>query len=220
VLGSIRLVAYADTPGNARGIDVKDGYAFIADGLNGLVVMQVDRDATPIPVGHLPLPGYSKSIVIREGRAYIAAQDGGVHIVDVSDPANPSLAGTVVTTYATDVAVSTSGLVVASDKVEGLLVLAGSVPTPNDTVPPARIVDLTASPISSASMRLTWHAPGEDLFEGIATQYDVRYAGAPITTETWDAAIAVDGEPIPDRGGTPQTLVIGGSRPRRSISSP
>ena len=86
-LGSVKLVAYADTPGNARAIDVKDGYAYIADGLNGLVVMQVDGDATPVVVGQLPLPGLSRSIAVRANRAYIAAQDGGIHVVDVTDPA-------------------------------------------------------------------------------------------------------------------------------------
>jgi formylglycine-generating enzyme required for sulfatase activity len=210
VLGSIQLVAYADTPGNARAIDVKDGYAYIADGLNGLVVMQVDRDATPIPVGHLPLPGLCRSITVREGRAYLAAQDGGIHIVDVSNPTNPSLAGRVPTTYATDVVVSSSGLVVASDKVEGLLILGGEVPVQDDTTPPARVVDLQATPLSSATMRLDWHAPGGDLYEGVAAQYDVRRSQSPITTETWESAIPVDGEPLPSQGGTPESFVVTG----------
>ncbi len=210
VLGSVNLVAFADTPGNARGIDVKNGYAYIADGLNGLVVMRVDRDATPVPVGHLPLPGLSRSIVVLDERAYLAAQDGGIHVVDVSDPANPSLAGTVPTPYATDVAVSRSGFVVASDRVEGLLVLGGQIPSPDDTVPPARVVDLAAAPVSSGSIRLFWHAPGGNLYEGSASQYDIRYARSPVTSETWDAATQAEDEPAPSRSGQAESFLVTG----------
>ncbi len=210
ILGSVRLVAFADTPGNARAIDVKDGHAYIADGMNGLVVMQVDRDAIPVAVGHLPLPGLSRSVVVLEGRAYIAAQDGGIHIVDVSDPANPALAGTVVTPYATDVAISGSGLVVASDKVDGLLILGGYVPGGADTLPPSRVIDLAATPVSSGSIRLAWHAPGGNLYEGSASQYDIRYSISPITDETWGAAAQAVSEPIPSRGGAIESYLVTG----------
>lgn len=210
IFGSVKLVAFADTPGNARAIDVKDGHAYIADGLNGLVVMQIDRDTTPVMVGHLPLPGLSRSVAVREDRVYIAAQDGGIHVVDVSDPANPALAGTVITPYATDVAISGSGFVVASDKVDGLLVLGGYVPGSADTLPPSRVIDLTATPVSSGSIRLAWHAPGGNLYEGTSSAYDIRYSTAAITEETWGSAAEAVGEPIPSRGGVVESFLVTG----------
>ncbi len=209
VLGSVKLLSACDTAGNARGVDVKNGYAYIADGPNGLVVMSVHEGDTPVIVGHLPLPGLCRAIVVRDGRAYLAAQDGGVHVVGVSNPAQPELLGTVVTTYATGIALASSGLVVASDKVEGLVILGGQGPFA-DTTPPAAIEDLTAAATDSASVRLAWHAPGNDLYSGTASQYDIRYARQPITSETWGQATTVDGEPAPARSGTAESFRVPG----------
>jgi len=214
IIHLVKLVSYADTPGNARDLIVKDGYVYVADGLNGLEVMEIqigdDGIPAPVPAAHLALAGYCRSIAARGNRVYLAAQDGGVHVVDVSDPRNPRLAGTIVTTYAMGVAVMESGIVLAADKAEGLIVMGGEVPSVLDTTPPAKIVDLSAEPVGSSSMRLTWHATGNDHYAGIASQYDVRFARAPITPETWEAAEKASDEPLPSRAGTPETCVVAG----------
>lgn len=208
-LGSVRMVSATDTPGTARAVTVVDGYAYVADGLNGLAILRVDGGAAPVMVAQIPLPGLSRSVAVRDGRAYLAAQDGGVHIVDITNPSAPVLAGTVVTTYATGVAVANSGLVVASDRTEGLVILGGQ-PAFVDRTPPAMIRDLTAEAQGSVSVRLQWTAPGDDQFTGAAARYEVRRAALPITADNWGEALLVAGAPAPSRCGSRESFCFGG----------
>src|SRR5438552_6151619 len=54
---------------------------------------------------------------------------------------------------------------------------------PPDAVPPARISDLAATPLSASSVRLTWTASGDDGTTGTATSYDVRQNAQRILTD-------------------------------------
>lgn len=217
-LGVVKLVSATDTPGKALGVAIdvdaltSDGYAYIADGLNGLVIMSIHQGDTPVIVGSLALPGTCRSILVRDGTAFIAAQDGGVHTVDIRDPQNPVLTGTIVTTYATGVGLASSGTIVISDRFDGLLVVSGGSPF-EDRTPPAAVGDLAAAPIDSTSINLTWSAPGNDLYTGIADSYDIRYATAQITNDTWASATQCGGEPVPERSGTAQAFEVSGLTP-------
>jgi formylglycine-generating enzyme required for sulfatase activity len=208
-LGIVKLVSATDTPGKALGVDVKGGYAFVADGPDGLVVMRINLGDPPVIVGRLGLPGTCRAVVVRDNTAFLAAQDGGIHVVDVTNPADPKLLGSISTTYATGVAVSTSGTVVASDRVDGLLVLSGGGSF-HDTVPPAKVSDLGATMVSASKIRLDWHATGNDQFTGTAGQYDFRYSSSPITDDNWDGCTQSADEPTPAKAGTAQFYKIVG----------
>ena len=215
MLGDVALVSWCDTPGHAIGVDVAGAYCFIADEENGLVVAEIRQEGepampTPYVVAHLDLPGDSRAIEVRDGIAFIAAEDGGVHFVDVSDPKSPSLLGTVITSYATDIALANSGYVLVSDRDEGFIVLKGPEPF-EDYTPPAPVDDLVAAGLDSTTVRLTWTAPGNDGLTGTATQYDVRYSPAAITTaEEWDSATTVEGEPAPSVRGSNESFDVEG----------
>lgn len=217
-LGDVKLVSWCDTKGNALGIAVSGDYRFVADEGNGLVVAEVTMQGdppvpTPAVVGHLKLPGDSRAIEVRDGVAFIAAEDGGVHFVDVSDPTSPVLLGTVITEYATDIALANSGYVLVSDRDEGFIVLKGPEPF-EDNTPPSKVDDLAAAGLDSTTVRLTWSAPGNDGLTGNASAYDVRYAETAITTEqAWDSAAAVEGEPAPAERGRRETFDVGGLLP-------
>jgi formylglycine-generating enzyme required for sulfatase activity len=217
-LGVVQLVSATDTPGKALGlaIDVdpvtRSGYAYIADGLNGLVIMAIHEGDAPVLVGSLPLPGTSRAIQVRDGTAFIAAQDGGFHSVDIRDPANPVLTGTIVTTYATGIGLASSGTIAVSDRFEGLLVIGGGGAF-EDRTPPAAVGDLAAAAVDSTSLLLTWTAPGNDQYTGTAAAYDIRYATSAITNDTWDVATACEDEPAPERSGTGQSLEVTGLMP-------
>jgi formylglycine-generating enzyme required for sulfatase activity len=212
LLGAVRVVSNHDTDGNARGIAVRDGYAYIADGKNGLVVMRVREGDEPVPAGHLAVAGDCRAIVVRGGYAFMTAADAGLHVIDITRPESPQLAGTVFSTYATGVDVSESGVVVVSDRTEGLIVLAGPGGFP-DTTPPAAVGDLTASPVNASTVMLRWHAPGDDRFEGIAAEYDARFRLSPITESGWDSASVVAGEYLPSESGTAESLSVAGLTP-------
>jgi formylglycine-generating enzyme required for sulfatase activity len=218
ILGSVVVVSSCDTGGNALGVDMIDAtHVVVADGLRGLVIMEIRSEgspAVPVPyqVGQLALPGRAETVVVRDGTAYVAAQDGGVHFVDVTNPAAPAFLGTVITGFATGIALAESGAVVVSDRDLGLVVLtAFDTPPPPDTTPPSPVRDLTAQVASATSVRLEWRAPGDDGLTGTAAQYDIRYALAPIDTlPAWEGAIQVEGEPVPAERGSTETFVVGG----------
>ncbi len=85
-------------------------------------------------------------------------------------------------------------------------------PEPNghalDTIPPATVTDLIALTLTSSSVALVWISPGDDGISGQAAIYDIRYAFAEITDQTWSSAVKVDGAPTPKPAGQVETLVI------------
>jgi formylglycine-generating enzyme required for sulfatase activity len=212
VLGEVKVVTACDSPGNAQGVALANGHAFLADGENGLVVMKIEGAEEPVPVGHLELAGDCRDIEIRDETAFIAAEDGGLHTVDISVPTEPRLLGSVVTTYAQGVSLSTSGIVAVADRDDGLVVLGGPGPF-RDVTPPARVGDLAAIPEDSTSIRLEWRAPGNDGLTGTADQYDIRYAGEVITEANWADAMQAEGEPAPSRSGAEETFLVTGLTP-------
>jgi formylglycine-generating enzyme required for sulfatase activity len=207
--GQIKVVANCDTPGNARDIDVVDGYAYIADGSGGLQVMQINAEETPVSISSLALGGDCAAIEIRGGTAFVAARNGGVHVVDVQDPQVPVLLGSVVTPDARDVALAGQGVGVIADG--GGEVIIFRCPTVfEDVTPPGAVFNLSAIPLTSASIELVWTAPGDDGFVGQASVYDIRYSPSTITPESWETAQECTGEPVPRVAGEPDTFIVSG----------
>ena len=70
---------------------------------------------------------------------------------------------------------------------------------------------LTAAPSSeSASVRLTWTAPGDDGYVGQASVYDLRYSLDSLTDENWNTAIQVYNEPSPKPAGQGEVFIVSG----------
>ncbi len=82
---------------------------------------------------------------------------------------------------------------------------------PPDTIPPAAITDLVATPESSSGIRLGWTASGNDGATGTAASYDVRMSPLPILTEAdFAAATPLADAPAPHTAGTPEQFAVGG----------
>lgn len=62
----------------------------------------------------------------------------------------------------------------------------------------------------SASVTLTWTAPGDDGQSGTATQYDLRYLTTSISETNFASGTTVTGEPTPAVAGTTQTCTVTG----------
>ncbi len=74
----------------AEGIEVADGYAYIADGSNGLVVLDVNNPEKVRQVGELHFPGYANGLTKAGPYIYLAVDDAGIRAVDVSNPSKPA----------------------------------------------------------------------------------------------------------------------------------
>jgi hypothetical protein len=93
-------------------------------------------------------------------------------------------------------------------------------PTPTQVAdPPSAITDLVANPgCASGSILLAWTSPGSNGSVGTASDYLVRYAAQPISSQSdWEAATPLDiGTPDPLPAGTRQSLTVGGLNPGAS----
>ena len=79
----------------------------------------------------------------------------------------------------------------------------------SDTTSPAAIADLAVTSFTSASVTLSWTAPGDDNNNGTARSYDVRYSISPINNNNFNAATHVEGLGAPNPAGAIETAIIG-----------
>lgn len=102
-LGSLELARKA----TFYSVDVQDGYAYLADGHQGLIVVDISDPANPTTVA-LQTPdaeftekygsgGYDD--VRAAGDFAYVASNGGLLVLDISDPTHPTQAGLFVTHY-------------------------------------------------------------------------------------------------------------------------
>ena len=209
-LGSVVLVSWCDSPGEALDVDIEGDYAYVADGYQGLAIFAIDGAETPERIAQLDLDGKCRAVAVRDDLAVLCAQGGGVHFVDISNPRDPVFLGRVLTGYAMDLTISREGYVLVVDRQEGLIILGGDYHF-EDRTPPLRVTSLVAQPFDLGSIRLQWHMTGDDRLEGTAASVEIRMAATPITDQdTWDAATVLDDPPSPEAPGTLMSHVVGG----------
>ena len=76
--------------------------------------------------------------------------------------------------------------------------------------PPAQIIDLTATGLTSETVSLQWTAPGSSANEGQASSYEVRYHSAQLTNSNWPMGTLVNINTTPGPAGTLENAVVGG----------
>ena len=89
------LVSELGTDGISSGLaPIPGGYMCVADGYNGLVVVDISDVTAPFIVGHLEFDDGSARDLFPDTenfRLFVALEEGGVAIVDVFNPADPYL---------------------------------------------------------------------------------------------------------------------------------
>nr|NGX43112.1 hypothetical protein [Chlamydiota bacterium] len=108
-----------DTPGIAWDIVVSGSYAYFADDIYGLQIIDVTNVANPVRVGGYDTPGLARDVALSGSYAYVA-DSGSLQIIDVSNVANAvrvgwcntsgNARGVVLSGSYAYVAVGTSGL--------------------------------------------------------------------------------------------------------------
>lgn len=145
---SPQALAFLPIPGFPNGVDVADGYAYVAAGSTGLQVVDAGNLSNPQLVGALDTSGNANDVRVVGDRAYVADGTNGLLIVDASIPNGPALLGRADTPgVATDVAVAgnfayvadgAAGLVVVEIANPAAPVVRGRIDTPEN----ARGVDV------------------------------------------------------------------------------
>ena len=84
----------------------------------------------------------------------------------------------------------------------------------NDVTAPMAVTDLAAEHRpKSGSVYLYWSAPGDDVMDGRASRYDIRYSAGEITEANFASATEVSGEPVPGEPGYRQGYEVLGLSP-------
>ena len=83
------LLGSYDTPGSAEGVFVSGNYAYVADGLYGVRIIDVSDPASPVEVAYYDSPGQAHRVFVEGNLLYVADGSEGLRIVDVSDPISP-----------------------------------------------------------------------------------------------------------------------------------
>ena len=73
------------------GLDTGGGYAFVANGDNGLKIFDISNLPTAGYCSTYNSPGTAMDVSVNGAFAFLADNTAGVQIIDVSDPENPSL---------------------------------------------------------------------------------------------------------------------------------
>ncbi len=94
-LTPLSIVGAVDTPGIAFGVVISDAYAYVADDVGGLQVIDVSDPHNPQIVGTVDTHGIASGVAYANGYIYISDGDSGLEVVDVTDPQNPWVVGTL-----------------------------------------------------------------------------------------------------------------------------
>ncbi|MGQ9583776.1 MAG: hypothetical protein ACUVXG_00065 [Anaerolineae bacterium] len=115
-------------PDWAEGVYVLGEYAYIANRIRGLRVIDVSNPTDPQEVGYYSKGGEAHDVHVSGDYAYVANGRKGLRVVDISDPTNPQEVGHYDTPWnAMDVHVSEGYAYVADDR-SGLRVVDVSSP--------------------------------------------------------------------------------------------
>jgi hypothetical protein len=115
--------------GTAYDVAMSGDYAYVADGYNGLAIVDVSNPAAPFLTGSYDNLGGAGGVIVSGKYAYIAHSWNGLVIMDISNKAAPVLAGSYDTAgWAEDIAVSGDHAYVA-DGWNGLVIVDISNPT-------------------------------------------------------------------------------------------
>ncbi len=82
----------------AMDVVITNGYAYIADGEAGLVIIDVSNPASPSRIGSVDTDGFAGGVDVSGSYAYIGDGTNGLVVVDVSIPSAPLITGSYNTT--------------------------------------------------------------------------------------------------------------------------
>jgi hypothetical protein len=91
---------YPDEVWLASEAEIQNGYAYLTDGFEGLLIIDISDPTNPQKVSQVNgLGGIAQSLALADKFAYVATQDSGISLIDISNPLTPELVATFSTGY-------------------------------------------------------------------------------------------------------------------------
>ncbi len=118
------LVKIVETPGKSRGIDIRDGYAYVAGNMKGMHIVNID----PLASAHLvktvdPSDEKAYDVCVDGGYAFVAYDDVGLVIMDIDPPEDAHVVKEVEWTYGGLRVVVDGGYAYVAGKANGLVII-------------------------------------------------------------------------------------------------
>jgi len=95
ISGETPVTAWVQPEGEAGGVHIKDGKAYVAAFEKGLEVFDLPNPDSPLLLGATHTAGYAWDVWVGDGLAYVADFNSGLSVVDVSVPSQPKQVGLV-----------------------------------------------------------------------------------------------------------------------------
>ncbi len=87
------IIGRWNNSGSANDVAVNGNYAYVADGLSGLRIIDISTPSLPVEVGFWDTDGYTLRVTTDGNYAYISDSGEGLRIIDISTPSAPSEVG-------------------------------------------------------------------------------------------------------------------------------
>ena len=84
-------MGWTDTPGDASGLAIVGNYAFVADGPEGLQVIDIQNPYSPKKVASAATGSASYALDHAFDYAFVADRISGIQVVDIRDPEFPDI---------------------------------------------------------------------------------------------------------------------------------
>ena len=121
------------TPGMAYDVFLQGEYAYVADGEEGLRVINAKNAVNPYFEANFKTSGFTKGVFVYGDYCYLANGTQGLQIVDISDPSHPDSAGRFDTPGSAEDVFLAGDFVYVADGGEGLQIIDVSDPNNPDT---------------------------------------------------------------------------------------
>ncbi len=116
-------VGYYEGASSTYGVDVSGNYVYLANGQEGLWIVDISNVSSPKLVGKFQIDDFVKEVKVKDSKAYIGTWESGLIILDVSNPSSPTILGSCSTPSSVeDICIQDSYAYIA-DKQGGLRII-------------------------------------------------------------------------------------------------
>lgn len=120
---NVRRIGQMTASGQAVAVEVRDTFAYVADGTDGLRVLNISNPSQPYEVSYYDTPGSAREVTLVGDFAFIADRPNGVRVINVSNPLSPYEVGYIDTPGSAESIAISDGYAFVADGTSGLRII-------------------------------------------------------------------------------------------------